>query len=725
MKTGFAVFIPLVGCVCNLLLALTVLRSSVRIFAHRVYFFLCICIAIWNLGQYFLFVIPSNENDAALFWARFCWFGVIFIPLLLFHLSLLIAQIQVGKYIRYFYAFCFLMAASDFTPLFLRTDIRYLGTSGWYARASAGVYVFSVFPFMLVYGSLVILFLKRKAMPPLHRKRLDALIFGQCLLVVLGMNDILPVIGIEKYPLTNIQIFPYGALAAAFYGLIGGYSVLHHQLLDVHIALGRMAAQLIRFAFLFFTGLILLLTATLFAPSQFTITSFFTALAVLMISGIVASIYFPRVFGTGSESLEKRILGDRFEYHDQIRSFIASMQMYTDTTLLLSDLHDLLLKTIRVRHYQIILLDETSRVFSLFRAHPEQPVEPVPGLQNDSAIFRFFQTTKSEYLAFNITYTISAGPQLEREAREQLRKFDAEFCFQFLFEEEPFGLLLIGEKDDEQPYTGTDLELFVSLSKNLGLMINQIRLKNQILQAQELELLGRMSRGMAHDLNNLLTPVWTFLQLSNEGASIQDLSEDLLPVALRNIKSMRAYIREALFFSENLRPDFQLGRLDVVITQAVDIVRAKTEKSVDILVSSPGEVLVEMDEVLIQRLIANIVSNGVDASQPGSTIHIELLRLVKTETNRDWLRVRIVDSGEGIKAEDLNRVFTPYFTTKNRGDAERGFGLGLAICRKIVHLHGGNLNIASQVKKGTTVQIDLPNRQVKPPISVASTPTQQ
>jgi signal transduction histidine kinase len=220
---------------------------------------------------------------------------------------------------------------------------------------------------------------------------------------------------------------------------------------------------------------------------------------------------------------------------------------------------------------------------------------------------------------------------------------------------------------------------------------------------------------MAHDLNNLLTPIWTFLQLSNEGAAGDDLNEDLLPVALRNIKTMRAYIREALFFSENLRPDFQLGRLDVVISQAVDLVRAKTEKSVDILVSSPGEVLLEMDEILIQRLVANIVSNAMDASSAGSTIHIELLRLVKTETNRDWLRVRVVDSGEGIRPEDLNRVFTPYFTTKNRGDQERGFGLGLAICRKIVHLHGGNLNIASQLKKGTTVQIDLPNRQVKPP----------
>jgi signal transduction histidine kinase len=58
----------------------------------------------------------------------------------------------------------------------------------------------------------------------------------------------------------------------------------------------------------------------------------------------------------------------------------------------------------------------------------------------------------------------------------------------------------------------------------------------------------------------------------------------------------------------------------------------------------------------------------------------------------------------------LQRVFTPYFTTKNTGDGKRGFGLGLAIARKIVHLHGGNLSITSKIKRGTTVQVDLPSK---------------
>jgi signal transduction histidine kinase len=77
------------------------------------------------------------------------------------------------------------------------------------------------------------------------------------------------------------------------------------------------------------------------------------------------------------------------------------------------------------------------------------------------------------------------------------------------------------------------------------------------------------------------------------------------------------------------------------------------------------------------------------------------------------MRIRVVDRGEGIPKENLERVLTPYFTTKNRGDEGRGFGLGLAICRKIVALHGGKLSISSEVRNGTTVQIDLPARQVE------------
>ncbi len=137
-------------------------------------------------------------------------------------------------------------------------------------------------------------------------------------------------------------------------------------------------------------------------------------------------------------------------------------------------------------------------------------------------------------------------------------------------------MLLVGPKTTGEPLTATDINLLVTLVTTMGLTVNQLRLKTQILQAQELDLLGRMSRGMAHDLNNLLTPISTLLQLREETGLLDD---ELLPVAARNVSTMRTYIREALFFSENLRPDIQTGELDVLVRQAVDVARNARGKS--------------------------------------------------------------------------------------------------------------------------------------------------
>jgi signal transduction histidine kinase len=387
--------------------------------------------------------------------------------------------------------------------------------------------------------------------------------------------------------------------------------------------------------------------------------------------------------------------------------------------------------TLRVRAYWVILLDETNRAFTLTRAHPPQPQRQLAELRSDSAIFRVFLEKKKAYLSLSAAH--QPGESLEIEAREQIRQFAGDLAFPLVFEQQPVGLLILGEKTSTEPYTRTDTQLLMELTENLALVIHQISLKNQLALNQELDLLGRMSRGMAHDLNNLTTPVWTLLQLLGEDVPQEMLRTELVPVAVRNIMTMRAYIKEALFFSENLRPDTHLGRLDVLVQSVVDQARENKRKgkSLRYNLEIVPEVLVEMDAVLIQRLLANVLSNAIDASPTGGEIKVELIRLVKTEAARDWLRVRITDFGTGITSEDLNRIFQPYFTTKKTGDEERGFGLGLAICRKIASLHGGHLTVQSEVGKGTIVNLDLPNRQKaaipplfpQPPVTPTPQPT--
>ncbi|KAF0174924.1 MAG: Integral membrane sensor signal transduction histidine kinase [Limisphaerales bacterium] len=707
---SFSAFIPLTAAITNLALTLFVLTRDLRSQLNRVFLLWGLSIVVWNLGTFFMFTVEQPED--ALFWCRFLHFGVIFIPVSMFHLALLVAQVPVTPRIRWLYGWFALLALLNLTPYFT-AGVRNAGYA-FYSVAGPGFWVFAVSHTVLVLATIVILYRKQARLQRVHRARIESMLLANGILILFGFNDILPILGYTTYPLINKPIFPFGSAAAIFYGIIVGYSVLQHHLLDIHVTLGKAAAHAVRLLFLFLVGLLLLLLLNVFRPGEFTGFTFFGSLVVLLVSALVASIFFPRLFGKGDESLEQRILsdryGDRFEYHDKVRSFLQEVQFYNNADLLLNDLDALFVKTIRVRNYQIILLDESTHVFTVFRGHPKAAQAQLPELRADSPIFQLFQNTTATYLAFNLAYIMPGETEMEREARQLLKRFEPEFCFPFFSGDEPFGLLLIGEKTSGTPYTPNDLQLLTRLVKNLSLILNQIRLKKQVLLAEELELLGRMSRGMAHDLNNLLTPVSTFLQITKETANgSTEGANELLPTCLRNVGTIQAYVKDALFFSQNHTVQISRTPIDQLIHKVIELAEPKLKRrQVRAEVPEHPPTLVEMDAVLMQRCLGNILSNAIDASPVGATVRIELQNLAAPEAGREWVRVRVIDHGEGISRENLQRLTSAYFTTKDSGDENRGFGLGLAICRKIVHQHGGNLNIASEEKKGTTVTVDLP-----------------
>jgi signal transduction histidine kinase len=708
-----AQFIPLMAAIVNLALALFVFSRDKGSRLNRWYLVWGMSIAVWNLGTFFMFRVSAASE--ALFWARFLQFGVIALPISFFALCVAVAQMPIPKALNFFYVLHALLAASNFTPLFV-SGVRSAGYA-FYSVAGPCFWIYLVSYTVLSLGAMVVLVRRQRTLSSLHRMRVRSLILASLIIFVFGNNDILPILGFYHYPFTKMTVLPLGSLAAILYGMIVGYSVLQHRLLNVQVAMSKIVAQVVRLSFVFLLGLTLLLVVSLSAPpNQFPLFAFASAFGVLLVSVTLASIFFPRLFGKGEDALERRILGDRFEYHDQVKGFIQSIQWYTDADSLMGDLHDLLVHTLRVRSYQIILLDEATRAFALVKSFPPRSEIELLHLDSQSPIFEFFKRTEGGYLACNSAYAALGETPLEQAARAQIGKFEPEVCFPFVFDESFFGLLLIGEKVNREPYTVHDLNLLLLLAKNLSLTIYQIRLKKQVLLAEELDLLGRMSRGMAHDLNNLLVPVSTLLQLCADIESNHQQIKELLPMASRNVRTIRTYISEALFFSQHHSPQITPARLDLVLRKAVELAEQKLRRrNIEAVINSSDHMTIEIDSVLIQRLISNILSNAIDASPPGSKIFIELQLLARTEQRRDWVRIRVIDQGEGISQENLDRIASPYFTTKDKGDETRGFGLGLSICRKIVHLHGGTLRIFSEEKKGTVVQVDLPSRQIKTP----------
>jgi signal transduction histidine kinase len=703
----FFSYVPLLGGIFNLVLSIFVLGSDRRSRLNQVFFCCCLCISIWNFGTYELF--ESRDVIAAYEWAKFMQFGVIFIPITMLHLSLLVCGYKPGKWLVLNYAVHGILALLNAFDLFI-SGVRHVGYA-YYSIAGIGFRIFG-FAFIQTFASIIILAKRRRTLPARQRGGVTGILAALTLLVGFGLNDILPIYGIDYYPFTQIHIVPYGSLAAATYGVMVGYSVFQHQLLDVRFALGRSGAYIVRFLFLALIAILLDLIVATFAPAgQITAFSLLSSIAVIIVSALLASLLFPKLIGGTVETLERRLMGDHFEYHDKVRVFIERSRWHTDLDELLADLHSLLVNSLAVRGYSLILRDEINRAFTLVRSHPGDAAVELPELGSESPVFQFFSANAGGWLAIGSGYRQQDDP-IEDSARAQLKGIPGVLAFPFLVDQRPLGFLIVDEKEGGRSFTQTDMQLFVELTTNIALVINQISLKNQLLQAKELDLLGRMSQGMAHDLNNLTTPVWTLLQLLTEGVSPETLRSDLAPVAVRNIQTMREYIREALFFSENLRPDFQLARLDALVEEVVELARQNKRKGKEIeySVRLSGEVTVEMDRVLIRRLLSNVIANAVDASAQRDRIEIEIIRLMKTDPERDWFRVRVTDQGTGIPSENMARIFQPYFTTKKTGDEDRGFGLGLAICRKIAALHGGTLVLSSEPGRGTVVNLDLPNR---------------
>lgn len=706
----------LAAAVFNTGLALLVVRRDLRSLLHRAYLGWAVSLTIWNVAAPVL--AQQTTVEGGMYWARILQLGVIFMPISLLHVCLILTNSPRGRAISMLYVAHIGFALCLPGDMFVR-DVKMTPFGYW----SVGGPIFHVFMVLYIVETVWLVNAvnrKRKAAPAATRPGLTALLLGVFCLWICGTNDLLPILGMKDYPFTHLKFVPLGNLAANLYAVLVAYSVLQHELLDVHITMSKAAARLVRLSFVFVIALVLLLAAWMASPRAFTGLSFVIALVVVLVSTTVASLLFPRLFGSGGDLIERRILGDRFEYHDRIRAFIASVQESGDATQLLEGLDELLTKVVRVSGYQLLMIDDTSRTFTLLQEHPVRASPYVPMIAVDSPLLNYFRRTGAEYIALNLPSESRTSEEQELEARACLAEAGAEFCFPFMVSTEPFGLLYLKVRAEGRRYTATDVQLLGMLARNLSLALNQIRLKTQILQAQESELLGRMSRGMAHDMNNLVTPVQTLMQLMAEGVPVESLRDELLPLATRSIDTLREYIREALFFSENARGDFKLGRLDMVLAEAVEIVSSRCEqKGIRMILHTPAEALVEMDKSLIKRTVTNVLANAIDASGSGTEIRVELLALEKSEPERDWYRVRVIDQGEGIQPDDMQRVFTPYFTTKNRGDDQRGFGLGLSICRKVVQIHGGSLKISSQPNKGTTVFIDLPDRQLRVPAPVA------
>jgi signal transduction histidine kinase len=226
------------------------------------------------------------------------------------------------------------------------------------------------------------------------------------------------------------------------------------------------------------------------------------------------------------------------------------------------------------------------------------------------------------------------------------------------------------------------------------------KLQEQLRHADRLATIGQLAAGIAHELNNPLGDILGFAQLASNQ---QDLPEQTYQDLYRIVKSSlyaREVIKKILLFSRQSVPHEDTVNLNSLIKEWVDFFTFRCKKS-------GIEMEVQMDKNLpdikgdssqINQVIVNLVVNAIHAMPDGGKLTIS------TVSENDGISLRVEDTGIGIEEDVKDKVFLPFFTTK---DVDQGTGLGLSVVYGIVLEHGGVITFSSRVGEGTSFKIQL------------------
>jgi len=292
-----------------------------------------------------------------------------------------------------------------------------------------------------------------------------------------------------------------------------------------------------------------------------------------------------------------------------------------------------------------------------------------------------------------------------------------------IVESKIFGLLVAARREPGRFNSG-DCEFLRQLSEHAALAIHQAELysalqrsyedlretQQRVMQQERLRALGQMASGIAHDINNALSPAALYSQsLLEHDAGLSPVSRDYLVAIQRAIEDVAhtvARMREFYRRSDVERAPVSMD-LNRVSRQVIELTRARwssmpQERGIVIQMQAqlaPDLPAVAGEESEIRDALTNLILNAVDAMPQGGTL------TVRTRAAESaGVEVEVVDTGIGMDETTLNRCLEPFFSTKG----ERGTGLGLAMVYGAVERHGGDLQIESEPGAGTLVRLTFP-----------------
>lgn len=241
-----------------------------------------------------------------------------------------------------------------------------------------------------------------------------------------------------------------------------------------------------------------------------------------------------------------------------------------------------------------------------------------------------------------------------------------------------------------------------ALTGEVRRLTRQIEQKDRELQRRErLAALGEMAAGVAHEVRNPLGGILLYATLLERDMGSSPESRRIAERIVSAARHLDGVVGDVLAFSSPQPPSLQPVALNELASEVIDLLEPRRiERGCTVSLEAPESAVIACAEpAQLQRALLNVVSNAIDAAGRGGHVWVTLHSSVDDE----FVRIEIADDGPGVAEEHVERIFNPFFTTKDSGT-----GLGLAIVHGIIEAHGGTINVGTRAGGGAVFGISLP-----------------
>ena len=279
----------------------------------------------------------------------------------------------------------------------------------------------------------------------------------------------------------------------------------------------------------------------------------------------------------------------------------------------------------------------------------------------------------------------------------------------------PSGTVLIAKNGQKRDIVNSSAPIKDQEGKIIGVVLvfrditKQLRTEQELIKAKKLESIGVLAGGIAHDFNNILAAILGNIDLCLQDENLSAKTEKLLQEGIKASHRARHLTQQLLTFAKGGEPIKETASLSEVVRDSADFI-LRGDKVACRYLFPESLWLVDIDRGQISQVVQNIILNARNAMPDGGTIEVSCENVTSGTTTNialpqgdHFVKMEIRDSGVGIPANLLDKIFDPYFSTRQNGN-----GLGLAITHSIVSKHDGHISVQSLPELGTTFTIYLP-----------------